>query len=215
MSERISLREAEQKVFQSTFQDGLWDIMLGCVVLMFAVGPFLTPSMGDFWGSVAFVPFWALAFLGVWLVRKYVVRPRVGVVKFGSWRKTRLLRFNVATAVVCLAALALGILSAVNFDVPGWVHVARFSLAILVGFSLAAYMLGFTWLYVYGVLIALSPLVGEWLYVGLGVPHHGYPVTFGITTGAMLLVGLIKLYRLVRDHPLRAEEALHERVYDG
>jgi len=118
-------------------------------------------------------------------------------------------------SIVCLVALVLGILSAANFSVPGWIHVARFSLIVLVGSTLAAYMLGFTWLYIYGVLIALSPLLGEWLYVRLGVPHHGYPVTFGITTAVTLLVGLVKLYRLVRDYPLRTEEALHEEVYDG
>jgi hypothetical protein len=189
--------------------------MLGCVVLMFAVAPFLSRSMGDLGSAAVFLPFWALAFVVVWLLRKHVVTPRVGVVKFGTWRRAKLTRFSVVMTVVCLVALVLGILSAANFNVPGWIHVARFSLIVLVGSTLAAYMLGFTWLYVYGVLIALSPLLGEWLYVRLGVPHHGYPVTFGITTAVMLLVGLVKLYRLVRDYPLRVEEALHEDVYDG
>lgn len=58
MSQQISLKEAERKAFRSKYNDGLWDILLGCFFLMFAVAPYLSPTLGDFWSSVAFVPFW-------------------------------------------------------------------------------------------------------------------------------------------------------------
>lgn len=207
MSQRISLEEAERKVFKSTFQDGLWDIFIGCIILEFAIAPFLSRSLGDFWSSAVFLPFWAVIFLAIWLVRKYVVTPRVGMVEFGSWRKTRLIKFNVVMLVVCLIALILGILSVLSFAaVPGWIHIARFSLIILVVFSVAAYFLNFTRLHLYGVLIALSPLVGEWLYVYIKVPHHGFPITFGITAGITILVGLVKFIHLLRDYPIPTEE---------
>ncbi len=48
MSEKISLRKAERKVFLVATQDGLSDIFLGCIFLVFAVGPFLSPILGDF-----------------------------------------------------------------------------------------------------------------------------------------------------------------------
>ena len=206
MSQKISLKEAEQKVFRSAFQDGLWDILIGSFVLVFAIAPFLSRSLGDFWSSAVFVPFWAVVFLAAWLVKKYVVIPRVGIVKFGSWRKARLIKFNVVTFVVGLVALILGTLSAFNFDaVPGWMHAARFSLIVLLGFSVAAYFTGFNRLYIYGLLIALSPLVGEWLYVYAKAPHHGFPITFGITAGVAILVGLVKFVRLLRDYPISTE----------
>ena len=203
MSQKISLKETEQKVFKSAFQDGLWDILIGSFVLEFAIAPFLSRSLGDFWSSAVFIPFWAIIFLVTRLVKKRVVIPRVGIVKFGSWRKARLIKFNIVTFVVGLVALALGILSSFSFDaVPGWVHIARFSLIILVGFSVAAYFTSFTHLYLYGLLIAFSPLVGEWLYVYANAPHHGFPITFGITAGVAILVGLVKFVRLLRDHPI-------------
>ena len=214
MSQEISLKEAERKAFTSAYQDGLWDIFIGCVILEFAIAPFLSRSLGDFWSSAVFLPFWAIVFLAIWLIRKYMVTPRVGMVKFGSWRRTRLVQFNVVIFTVLLVAFILGILSAVNFaTLPGWIHTARFSLIILVGFGVAAYFLDFTRLYIYGILFALSPLVGEWLYVHMKAPHHGFPITFGITAGATVLVGLVKFIHLLRHYPLPAEESSSGGAY--
>ncbi len=211
MSHGITLREAERRAFTSTFQHGLWDVFIGCFVLMFAVGPFLSRSLGDLWSSVVFVPFWVVILIAIWTVRKYVVTPRVGTVRFGAWRTSRLRRFNVVMLVVCFLAFFLGILSAVDFNaVPGWVHAARFGLVSLLAFGVAAYFLNFTRLYAYGALVALSPLVGEWLWVSVGVPHHGYPVTFGITAAIAFFVGAVKFVRLLRDHPIPAESPCGE-----
>jgi hypothetical protein len=185
-------------------------------ILEFAIAPFLSRSLGDFWSSVVFLPFWAIVFLAIWLIRKYVVTPRVGMVKFGSWRRTRLVQFNLVMFAVLLVAFILGILSAVNFAaVPGWIHMARFSLIILICFSVAAYFLNFTSLYIYGILFALSPLVGEWLYVRMKVPHHGFPITFGISAGTTITVGLVKFIYLLRDYPIPTEESPSEGTNGG
>jgi len=203
MSQRISLKEVEQKAFKSSFQDGLVDIFIGCVVLQLAIAPGLSRRLGDFWSSVVFLPFYAIVYLVLWLIRKYVVRPRVGIVKFGSWRKSRMIRFNVVMLVMLMMALILGFLSVVKFDVlPGWIHMARLSLIMLVGFSLAGYFLDFSRLYLYGALATLSPLIGEWFYVYLKAPHHGFPITFGFTASLIIITGLVLFIRLLRDHPI-------------
>ena len=216
MSQEINLKEVERKVFRATFQDGLVEILLGCVVLMFAIAPFLSPYLGDFWSSAVFLPFWAGAFCITWVVRRQVVRPRVGVVEFGAWRRARLLRFNLAMLVAGVVALILGILSALSFgSVPGWMHTARFSLIMLISFCATAYFLEFPALYLYGVLIALAPLIGEVLYVNLDVPHHGYPISFGLTAGLLLLVGLVKLVKLLRSYPRPDDRAPLETPANG
>jgi hypothetical protein len=216
MSQELNVKEAERKVFRSTFQDGLLEIMLGCVVLMFAIAPFLSPHLGDFWSSAVFVPFWAAVYCLLWVVRRQVVRPRVGVVAFGAWRRTRMLRFNLVMLVAGIAAFVLAILSALSFgDAPGWMYTARFGLIVLIGFSVAAYFLEFAALYLYGALIALALPVGELLWVHLGVPHHGYPISFGLTAAFLILVGLVKLTRLLRTYPLPDERPFLETPANG
>jgi hypothetical protein len=208
MSQNISLREAERKVFATAFQDGLWDIFMGCFVLIIAVGPLLsTTALGDFWSSVVFLPFWAVVYLAIWLIRKFVVTPRIGVVKFGPSRKVKLSRFVTIAVVVNILGLILGILSALISDKPGWVVMTSFGLLVLTIFSVAAYFLDFARLYLYGMFMALSPLVGEWLYINARASHHGFPITFGTTAGIIISVGLIKFALLLRDHPIPMEES--------
>ena len=206
MSNEISLKETEKKVFNTAFQDGLVDIGIGAFLLMFAIGPFVTPYLGDFWATIViFLPLWVIVFPALGLIRKYVVTPRVGVVKYGQWRVSRMRRFNVVILIVLVFSLILGILSAVEFDaVPGWIHAARFSLVFLLTFSVAAYFLDITRLYVYGAVVALAPLIGEVLYQYLNVPHHGFAVTFGLPAVLIIITGVVRFIRFMRDHPLEA-----------
>jgi hypothetical protein len=214
MSQKISLKDAELKAFTSAFQHGLWDIFIGCFLLQFVIAPSLGRSLGAFWSSFVFLPFFAVVFLVLWMVRKNVIVPRVGIVEFGAWRKKRVIRFNIVMVLALTVVFALSILSLVQFDsIPGWIHIARFSLVFLIGFCVAAYFLDFTRLYIYGVLIALSPIIGEVLYVYLKVPHHGIPITFGISAGLIILTGLLLFVRFLQDHPIPVDEtATGERI---
>lgn len=206
MSQQISLEEAERKAFGITYNHGLWDIFLGCFFLMFVIGPYLSPSLGDFWSSVVFLPFWGLVFLVIRVIRKHVVTPRVGVVKFGLARKTKLAKFTVVMLVVNVIAFILGLVAAMSFGkVPGQIYAIIFGMILLIGFSTAAYFLDFRRLYIYGLLVGLSPLVGEWLWTHGYATHHGLPITFGTAAGIMILVGLTAFVRLLHDNPVPTE----------
>ena len=206
MNNPISLKSTEKKVYRATVADGLWDIFLGCVFLVFAIAPFLSPSLGDFWSSVVFLPFWGLVFLGIQLIRKHVVTPRVGVVNFGLVRKTKLAKFTVVMLAVNVIAFILGLFAALSFGkVPGQIYSIILGMILLIGFSIAAYFLDFNRLYIYGLLVGFSPLVGEWLWTQGYATHHGFPITFGTAAGIMILVGLSVFVRLLRDNPVPRE----------
>lgn len=202
MSHQISLRKAEQKVFRTTYNDGLWDIFLGCFFSIFAIAPYLSASMGDFWSSAVFVPFWGFAFVVIWFIRKYVSSPRIGSVEFGPARKTKLKKFSAVMFAINIVAFILGMAAGTGSErVSGQTTSIIFGLIILVIFSVAAYFLEFNRLYLYGLLLGLSPLIGEWLYTYHHAVHHGFPITFGISVTVMILVGVVMFVRLLRHNP--------------
>jgi hypothetical protein len=203
VSQKISLKEAERKAFRTTLNDGLVDIFLGCFLLMFVIGLYLSDSLGDFWSSAVFLPFLALVYLAIWLIRRYVVTPRIGMVKFGQARKAKLAKFTVVMLVINVVALILGTVAALSFgSVPGQMISILFGLILLMGFSIAAYFLHFNRLYIYGLLVGLSPLIGEWLWTHGYATHHGFPITFGTSSGIMILVGLAVFIRLLHNNPV-------------
>jgi len=206
MSQRISLKDAERKVFQSTFADGLWDVLLGCwFPMQFAIAPFLSRSMGDFWSSAVFLPFWGVVYLVIWGIRKKVVAPRIGRVEFGAARKHRLKKFSLAMLIVNVIAFIFGLIAVLRFSsLSGGSYPIVLGLTLLIGFSAAAFFLDFPRLYIYGLLSALAPLIGEWLYQNMGASHHGYPIVFGTLAGVMILTGIVMFIRFMQNNPLPA-----------
>ncbi len=197
MPQQISLKDAERKAFRAFYNDGLWDIFLGCIFLMWAIAPYLSSRLGDFWSSAVFLPFWALV---------YLVIPRIGSVKFGRRRTAKLAKFTAVMLAINAAALILGLVAAWSFGrVPGQMIGILFGMILLAGFSIAAYFLDFSRLYIYGLLVGLSPLVGEVLWTYGYAAHHGFPITFGTAAGIMILVGLALFVRLLHDNPVPTE----------
>lgn len=216
MSQSIDLNKADRKVFTASFDDGLIDIFISSVTLMFALGPFTTTylnefisdSWGDFLGTVMYVPLWVVVFLLMYWIRKKLVVPRMGLVKYGPSRKKKMSVFSWVMLMLNLVFLIMGVVISIIPRGPGWLNILPFSAIILVSFTMAAYFLDLTRFYVYGLMISLSPIVGEWFYREFGIPHHGFPLTFGITTLVIFLVGLIKLLTILRENPYPEEEVL-------
>ena len=203
MQQPVSLKSAERKAFRATFADGLWDVMIGCVFLMFAVAPLLSESLGDFWSSVIFLPFWGLVYLAIWLTRRYVVAPRIGKATLGKPRQRRLVNLGFLMVIINILLLLIGMLAVFIFpSVSGFLMAVILGVVLLFGFSAAAYFLDYPRFYLYGLLLFTAALVGEWLYQNYGVSHHGYPLCYGFVSGVMIVTGLVTFGRLLKDNPL-------------
>jgi hypothetical protein len=195
------IEQAERGAFHAAYDLGIWDILIASFLSMFAFAPLLSVRLGDFWSSAIFVPIVGAVYAVLWLVKQRFVVPRVGVVRLGSYRQARLRRLTVVLFVINVLALGAGTFFALRFEAVGALApVIVLSLILLVGFSLAAYSLNIPRFFLYGLLLAVGPYVGEWLWRRGYASHHGYPVVFGIAAAAIAAVGLIKLLALVRGH---------------
>lgn len=95
---------------------------------------------------------------------------------------------------------------------PSWETAYKFGIMIIALFSIPALLLKFRRLYIYGILIAGSPLVGELMYEQFETVHHGYPIVFGITATILILTGLILFMQVMRGVPDSANEASSQDV---
>lgn len=194
----MDLVEVERRSFRAATDTGLWDILVASVVAMLAIGPFLSVPLGDFWSAAVFVPAWAAVFLGILVVHRRVVAPRVGTVRFGPYRQRRLRRLGVVGLVVNVVALAVGTVAALQAPSGGqWTYPVGLALVMLVGFSLVAYYLEVPRYFLYGLLLALAPLVGEELFRRGQASHHGFPLAFGMAAVVIAGGGLLRFVRVV------------------
>jgi hypothetical protein len=135
-----------------------------------------------------------------------VVQPRIGKVKFGAVRQKKLRKFTLIMLVLNILVFILGIIVAliVSFQDRaqfGWLISLFLGIFVLMGFSLAGYLLDTPRFYLYGLLLLVAPPIGEWLYQNLGFTHHGYPVVFGFSAAVMILTGLVLFLRLLKNNP--------------
>jgi hypothetical protein len=217
MITNINLKELERNAFRSVFQDGLWDIFIGFLFTQFAIAPFLNErGLGDFWSSVVLFPIYMIVLAGVMLLKKYVVAPRLGLVQFSKKRKSKFKKLILMINVI----LVIGIVAAVFFvDLSNlqikWLFPATFSMILLIGFSVTAYLLDLARFYIYGALNGLAVVIGELLYHFYGASHHGLPIVFGATSSLMIIIGIVLLAKFLRKYPKPGEDLNLEEVGDG
>jgi MFS family permease len=212
----VDLKEIERKAFRSTFQDGLWDIYMGLLLLAMAMGALMSDfgvPAARLWRQVAYIGFLGLAVVILWVGKKQITVRRMGRIKFGPRRKKRLNRVRLALAAsVLLGIVFFAILQGTGSHRPEWLTGPLFFPAVwavncIVLFSLGAYFLDFSRLYVYGVLYAIAPGLGKTLGRWAGFPLTF--VAFGLPAIVILLIGAVVFVRFLRDYPIPTEEGVN------
>jgi hypothetical protein len=192
------LKRIERSTYLSVADSGLWDLLLASIVAMFAIAPLLSVYLGDFWSSAVFIPVFAAVLVMIRVVQARVIRPRVGTVDFARPRRQRLVTLSVIMLVVNVIALVVGLVVSTRAPVvDGDIVPVGMSLALLVCFSLGAYLLEIPRVFVYGLLLAVAPLVGEALFRRGYASHHGFPVVFGVCATVILVCGIVRFSRFL------------------
>lgn len=111
MSYNISLKEAQRKAFRlATFQDGCWDIFLGCSLIMMSFYPVLRNVLGPALNLLLLICVLAILLIGVYVAKKYITVPRAGLVKFGPTQKEKIKKLQAITLIFVLAPFVFWIL---------------------------------------------------------------------------------------------------------
>lgn len=200
-----SLKEIERRAYRSTFDDGIYDIFLGAVLLILAAIPVL-----EFFGISRFYgyPLLFIPALASWLAKRYITIPRLGSVEFGEKRKSKR-RYTILIAIAALVLLLPAGIMTFTGGFPGgltWMAAGLVAApAVLVG----VVFLDYPRMYLYGAVLVFCIFVAEFLQRSIKGPFSSL-IAFGAAGAAVLVYGLTLFSSFLKRYPKQAPEASHD-----
>lgn len=217
MPTQLDLKQIERKAFQSTYQDGLWDIYLGLVIA--AMGIFVyRPETGYSPINILLaVVLIALANCLLWAGKRFITVPRMGQVRFGEIRKRRNLRLALVVGVLILVQVVVLSLTTLGWlnpqvaakinkflldrDLMGMMVASIGSLFVGTGMLAMAYFNNFQRGFYIALLMSLAIFLMIWL---------NQPIYALLIGGLTMLPGWVLFVRFLRKYPLPKNEASYE-----
>jgi hypothetical protein len=196
MGDNIDLKELQKKAMSSFHEDGIFDIMIGLLGLMWGFSTFTDDSaLGVIWIAVVIPSYW-------WLKRVYTL-PRIGLVRFSGRKSGGVPRALVAGLVGAAVAVSFAVWWSSTlttrpfyyyFITDYWGIITGVGAAVVgVFYARVAYM---PRLYVYSFLALV--LIGSAQYSGL--PFGIHLIALG---AAVLLYGGYLLNRFIDKYPVQ------------
>jgi hypothetical protein len=204
MTRDTTLRAMERKIFRSFYQDGLLDLFLGLMLAQFATTPIFDKwGIWDFWYSAVWLSMYTTAVFGMNWAKRHIVGPRLGRVRFSLERKAKLRRFTwfavVFSTLMFAAALAVALMG--DIGASDWIFPIVMALGLLLVFSSLGAVTHAIRFYFYGIWISAASFTGEMLYRYAGVPHHGFPLSFGTSSLVLIGIGAFLFVRFLQTYP--------------
>ena len=222
MSQTLNLKEAERRAYRlSTSQDGLYDAFLGLFIMLLSVTPWLDENgLRTPWNVILVEGIAFAILLGVLAIKKWVVVPRIGQVRFGPERKRRLKHLAVGMGILFIVTVILFGLTvrAIYFGDPlldkpiqsnfplDIVHTAA-GVFIFAIFTVIGYVNDHPRMYIYGLLFGLGYIASTALQDITGNPFYWPWAIAGVTVA---VIGLVLFFRFLREYPIPSETALNE-----
>ena len=206
----LDLKALERKAWRSFFEDGLWDITLGTILLALAASAFLDRTdLSSGKRMTIFILIEAIGIGSMWFGKLFITIPRIGRVKFSKKRSRRRMTMILVLGVSVLLGMLLYALAARALPGGGNGIFAEGLMPLLwlvncaVVFSVLAYLLDFTRLYFIGAAFALTVPVDDLLKrvteADLSYLVFGIPGIIVLTMGITILVRFLMTYSVPGD----------------
>ncbi|MFX1378591.1 MAG: hypothetical protein ACFFA4_05820 [Promethearchaeota archaeon] len=209
MAEKIDLKSLEKKAYRSVFDDGLWDLFMGMIILSLGIGTSIGSlfDLSEVW--IMIIPALVLniiAFLIFYLGKKFITIPRIGFVKFGPKRKSRQLKLKIFLALFAIVNLILAILPFTGLLRNIQLEPLLLTLILGIGFftfplCIVAYFLDFTRLYYYAFFAGIGLFLTYLIHPLVGSPLDTL-LTFGIIGAGIIIIGLYNFIRFLKKFPI-------------
>ena len=200
MSYELDMKEIERKAYRLYSEDGLVDIAIGAVILLWGV--FLVTEPSGLIGMLGLLAF-AIWYLG----KRFITIPRIGMIQSSQKmeKKSRNLIITLfVLGVIALGGVSIGVIflgkPPINFSL------SILGLVIAAGVSVLAYLVNASRLYAYAFLLFAAFTGGEILSQTI-TTIDAFALSVIIAGALILLSGLVLLVRFMRKYPVPTMEA--------
>jgi len=212
MTEIIDLKNIEKNILKMGHQNGLFDMMIGFIVVGMAFGPIFRENLPSpyryfLWPLILVV----IACLLIFIIFKYIIQPRTGIFKPGPSLKSTGKKLLIVTTVQFIIHLIFIILLVIG-NTPG-IHIEGILFVLIIGlffmplFVILAFLLKYPRLYFIGMLIWLAIFINELLYDFLDYRVR-WLLSYGIIGGIIFFMGLAIFIRFLKKYPLPKEKMI-------
>jgi hypothetical protein len=184
-------KQTERRVFTSFFQAGIMEAFTGIFLLQLGCPALFSRSgFGDWESALLTLPIALILLVVVFVVRRFVVIPRLGHVKFLPERRRRVSKLVIVPIATLIAGAIVGYIFAENASLRN-IFAAQipFILIPIIVFGAAAYFLDMKRLYVYGAIVGLIFPLGKYLETVI-VSRNTLPATILSTAFVFLSIAI-------------------------
>ncbi len=216
MINQLDLKELERKAFRSTYQDGIWDLFYGLIVICAAVFVYHPASGYSPLNIVLECCAFFVAYGLFWVGKKFITLPRMGQVEFGPARKRKKTTLAIILGVVVAVQAGFVLVSVgglLNAELAAKVNtfLQDADLGLLVVASIGSLFVGPSMMLIAyftdfqrGYYIAILFALAIFLMIYLNQPI--YPIIIGVL---IILPGVVLLVRFLKKYPMPRDEANH------
>lgn len=207
MPENLDLQALERKAWTSYFQDGLWEIVIGTILLVSALSCALeSAGVADGTRTAIYFPLMMvlpplILTLGKW----YITLPRMGFVKFGERRMLNNMKLMIAIAATMGLNLVVWGVSTIHPEATrGPYGLALVTFDVLAIFCLIGYYMDYKGFYVIAIIVALPyPVTYLLEHYTPYVPND--TLTYAIPAAILVAIGASALFQFVRRYGVPTE----------
>jgi len=212
MVEYIELKELEKRAYKTTFQDGLWDIYIGLLVLGWNISSFGT-FLEVLYVMIIVIIWYSITFLIFYFGKKYITVPRMGLVKFGPKRKADKKKLMIFTSINTIILMIIFLLRFTGIFQYFQLDIYVFYFIIIVcfvwfPFSMVAYFLKFYRLFLYAIMGGSSFIISELIYPLIGSPLNNL-IPFSISGVIIIIIGINYFILFLKKYPLSKREEIN------
>ncbi len=196
------IKKVERRVFSSFFQDGSLEAFVGIFMLQLGLPVFFSRNgFGDLESALIVLPIVLVLLGAVFAVRRWIVIPRLGNVKFLPERKRALSKLVIVPTIALVAGIITGYFAAEN--AARWnafIGLLPLGLLPLIILCAAAYFMNIRRLYIYGALISLVPVSAKFLE-NVTLSRNILPATVLVTALIFFIVAIVFFVLFLHKYP--------------